>query len=86
VTAYLHDPRGLLGMARASYLSVVLGLPRVRSLYQGSCLKKISSGRAFLAGQVGRNSTSHNNSRRFQHPTLINGQIMETEIKQRHRV
>jgi len=29
--------------------------------------------------------TSHNNSRRFQHPTLINGQIMVIEIKQRHR-
>ena len=29
--------------------------------------------------------TSHNNSGRFQHPILINGQIMERETKQRHR-
>jgi len=29
--------------------------------------------------------TTHNNSLRFQHPTLINGWIMETETKQRHR-
>jgi hypothetical protein len=28
--------------------------------------------------------TSHNNSGRLQHPTLINGQILETESKQRH--
>jgi hypothetical protein len=28
--------------------------------------------------------TSHNNSGRLQHPTLINGQILETETKQRH--
>ena len=28
--------------------------------------------------------TSHNNSERPQHPTLSNGQIMETETKQRH--
>ena len=28
--------------------------------------------------------TSHNNSGRLQHPTLINGQIMETQTKQRH--
>jgi hypothetical protein len=28
--------------------------------------------------------TSHNNSGRFQHPTLTNGQILETETKQRH--
>jgi len=28
---------------------------------------------------------THTSSRRFQNPTLINGQIMETEIKQRHR-
>ena len=27
---------------------------------------------------------SHNNSGRLQHPTLINGQIMETETKWRH--
>ena len=26
-------------------------------------------------------STTHNNSGRFQHPTLINGQIMEGEMK-----
>jgi len=29
--------------------------------------------------------TTNNNSRRFKHPTFINGQIRETEIKQRHR-
>jgi hypothetical protein len=28
--------------------------------------------------------TSYNNIGRGQHPTLINGQILETEIKQRH--
>jgi hypothetical protein len=28
--------------------------------------------------------TSHNNSGRLQHPTPINGQVMETEAKQRH--
>jgi exonuclease III len=28
--------------------------------------------------------TSHNNSGRLQHTTFINGQIMETETKQRH--
>jgi exonuclease III len=28
--------------------------------------------------------TSHNNSGRIQHPTIINGQIQETETKQRH--
>ena len=28
--------------------------------------------------------TSHNNSRRLQDSTLINGQILETETKQRH--
>jgi hypothetical protein len=28
--------------------------------------------------------TLHNNSEKVQHPTLINGQIMETETKQRH--
>jgi hypothetical protein len=28
--------------------------------------------------------TSHNNSRGLQHLTLINGQIMETQTKQRH--
>ena len=28
--------------------------------------------------------TSHNKSGRIQHPTLINGQIMETQTKQRH--
>jgi hypothetical protein len=28
--------------------------------------------------------TSHNNSGRLQHPTLINGQIMQTETKQTH--
>jgi hypothetical protein len=27
---------------------------------------------------------SHNNSGRLQHPTLSNGQIIETETKQRH--
>ena len=27
---------------------------------------------------------THNNSGRFQHPTLINGQILETGTKQRH--
>jgi hypothetical protein len=27
---------------------------------------------------------SHNNSGRLQHPTLTNGQILETETKQRH--
>jgi len=30
VTAYLHDPHGLLGLASASYLSVVQGVPRER--------------------------------------------------------
>jgi len=30
-------------------------------------------------------STSHKNSGRFQHPTLINGQMMETQTKQKHR-
>jgi len=29
--------------------------------------------------------TTHNNSGRFQHATLINGQILETETKQRYR-
>ena len=29
--------------------------------------------------------TSHNNSERFQHSILINGQIMEIQTKQRHR-
>jgi hypothetical protein len=28
--------------------------------------------------------TEHNNSERLQHPTLINGHILETETKQRH--
>ena len=28
--------------------------------------------------------TSHNNSGRLQHPTFINGQVIETETKQRH--
>jgi hypothetical protein len=28
--------------------------------------------------------TTHNNSGRLQHSNLINGQIMETETKQRH--
>ena len=28
--------------------------------------------------------TSHNNGGRFQHSTLTNGQIMETETKQKH--
>jgi hypothetical protein len=27
--------------------------------------------------------TTHNNNRRLQHPTFINGQIMETQTKQR---
>jgi hypothetical protein len=29
--------------------------------------------------------TSYSNSMRLQYPTLINGQIMETQNKQRHR-
>ena len=29
--------------------------------------------------------TSHNNSGRLQHTTLINGQILETETKQRYK-
>jgi len=28
--------------------------------------------------------TSHHNRGRLQHPTLINGEIMETEAKQKH--
>jgi hypothetical protein len=28
---------------------------------------------------------SHNNSERLQHPTFTNGQVIETETKQRHR-
>jgi exonuclease III len=30
------------------------------------------------------NCTAHTNSERLQHPTLINGHIIETETKQRH--
>jgi hypothetical protein len=38
----------------------------------------------FISEAKNTHSTSHNNSWRLQHPTLINRQMLETENKQKH--
>ena len=54
----------------------------ILNIYTSNARAPTSYKRKFIKAQS-THCTSHNNSGRLQHPTLINGQIIETETKQR---